>query len=504
MNPITPSLRGDAPTVPLASLLCLVMGGFQLMGHGPAWLLWCSMITLSVVGFWGLARLLFMPQFVTAWSVYGVSVALAYGFGALNTFASGYMDGLSMLTVTYADHSALGRAQGAILLLVAALLYIGHLDRNKLIPLQPFSEADRKAALIVLAVVCAGTLLALATGKLGFQGVQTGEDNTVLVSPLASLMVSALTPVLALTALAFGNQPPSRMRTIALVLGLVLAATLMTQGRRLFLFNTIAVLIALFATRNMRTLLTPRMAVLVLLVIVSAWGASRFFVSMRVAGYSLPPTATIQERVTGAFDVLMNPQMYNLDEVIEENQSTRTFVVGYLAELIEASDATQRTTEGDLLLLNVATSVPTAIWAGKWEVISRVGSDENACHPKLGMPAWDAANSIITEGLCDFRWPGMLIYPLAVVWLMTLANLAVRRAPVVVRTLVCFATVGSLLHVEGVLTGYLVGLRNIAMMAIVTWLLSYLFERYSQLPSVVYARREKAARKALRRERGLS
>lgn len=490
------SAAAHRSVVPFVSALCLSMGIVQLLDHDALWVLWCSMITLTVIGFWGLGRLIFVAEFVTAWSVYGVSLALAYGFGALNTFTSGYIEGLSILNVTYASFSGIGRAQGAVLLLVSALLFIGHIDSHKLIPRQSFNSKDRQAVLLVLAMVLLGTVLALATGQLGFQGVQTGEDNTALVSPLASLMASTITPVLGLTALVFSNQPASRQRTLALAMGLLLILIMMTQGRRPFLFNMITVFIAFFCTRGIRDLITPKAVIILVVGVLCALGMSRFYLATRTASYTLPASATLMDRLEAGVDALQRPQVYDLDEAVRENQSTRTFVVGYLAELIEAIDATDRSTQGDLLMLNVATAVPTSIWPGKWRVIYQVGSDEIACHAKLGLPAWDAANSILTEGLCDFKWPGLLLYPLAMAAMMTLANLAVRRAPLIVRGLVCFATIGGLLHVEGVLTGYIVGLRNIALMAAVTWSLHVFFQFYSQLPLVKYMRQAQANRRA--------
>lgn len=479
---------------PFMAVLALTMGVIQLMGHMYAWPFWCSMVVLTVIGFWGLARLIFVPSFVTAWSVYGVSLALAYGFGTLNTMTSGYVDGSSMYLVNFAGPSSLGRALGIMELIVAALLYIGHVDPIKTIPTEPFTDSERSATLVMLVVVCAGTFTALATGQLGFQGVQNGAGDSALVSPLAALVTSTLTPATALAILAYGTQPNSRARTVVIVLCVLLALTQMTQGRRLLMFNVLTLIMAFFAVRGTKGLFTPKIVVLLALTLALLTGASRFFVSMRIASYSLPTDATLAERIEGAVDVIARPEQSGLNEHLEQNQSTRTFVVGYVGELIEAYDKTGRTTEGDLLILNVATAMPTAIWPGKWRIIYNIGSDETACHAKMGMPTWDAANTVITEGLCDFGWAGMLVYPIAMAGLMTLANLAVRRTNILVRALVGFSTIKSLLGVEGVLTGYIVDLRNTAVLAIGAYVLVHLFNRYQTLPLVVHHRQQKALR----------
>lgn len=484
--------RASNISSPVMSVLAGCMGLVQTISYDQHWLLWPSMVTLTIIGFWGMVRLLFVPSFVTAWSVFGVSLALAYGFGALNTLSSDYVDGSSMYLINFAGRDALGRAEGAILLIVGVLLYIGHKDPYKTIPLQAFTEAERRVSLLIAATICLGTLAALATGQLGFQGVQTGSEDSYLVSPLASLVSSCLTPASGLAILAYGARPNSRARWAVILLCVILAMTQMTQGRRLFAFNALAALMAFFAVRDAKSFFSAKTIIILLIFLAAIAGASRFFVSMRIAGYSLPPDASMSERLTGAWDVLTHPDREGLDEHIDQSQSTRTFIVGYVGELIQAYDKTGRTTSGDLLKLNIAGAVPTAIWPGKWRIIAEIGSDEVACHAKMGMTSWDAANTVVTEGLCDFGWTGMFTYPIAVAGLMTLANLAIRRTSVVIRALVAFATIKSMLGVEGGLISYIVELRNTAILAIAAAVLIGLFNWYMKLPSVSHRRKQKA------------
>jgi len=480
---------------PAMALLALTMGVIQLLGHTYEWLLWGSMVVLTVIGFWGLARLIFVSSFVTAWSVYGVSLALAYGLGTLNTMTSGYVDGSAMFLVNFVGPSALGRAEGIMLLIVSALIYIGHIDRNKLIPTESFTDSERQSTLVVLMLFCIGTFAALGTGQLGYAGVQNGSGNSMQVSPLASLVASCLSAVTALAILAYGSQPPSRARSLVMFLCLLLALTQLTQGRRPMMFNALTILIAFFAVRSVKGFLTPKVILVLLLTVATLAFGSRFYLATRIAGYTLPADATLSERLAGGWDVLTHPEEQGLNQQLEENQSTRTFVVGYVGELIEGYDKTGGTTGGDLLILNVAAALPTAIWPGKWRIIARVGSDEIACHPKMGLPDWDAANTVITEGLCDFGWTGMLLYPIAMVGLIVLGNLAVRRTNILIRTMIAFSSIKTLLGVEGNLTGYIVDLRNMAILAVGTALIVAAFNWYQKQPLVIHHREQKALRK---------
>lgn len=480
--------------VPMMATAALLTGSIQLMGYTYAWPLWLSMVVLTVIGFSGMGILLYAPGQITAWSVYGISIALAYGFGTLNSMTSGYLDGSAMFLINFAGPNALGLALGMMTLIVATMLFASHFDKNKIIPLQSFTDSERSAALVVLVATTAGTFIALATGQLGFGGVQTGSTDTVLVSPLASLITSCLTPVTGMAILAFANQERSRTRWIVIALCLLLAGTQVTQGRRLFLFNLLTLMMAFFAARGIKRFVTPRTIGILVLTLITVWGASRFFVSMRIAGYSLPQDATLGQRLEGAVDVIRNPEANGLDEHIEQNQSTRTFLVGYVGELIQAYERTGRTTGGDLLILNAASAFPTALWPGKWRIMMELGSDEIACHRAMGIPAWDAGNTVITEGLCDFGWTGMLLYPVAVVGLLTLVNFAVRRMSIVIRALVAFATIKSLLGVEGVLTGYLVDLRNTTLLVVGTYLLIQAFSAIQKLPLMQHARKQRLER----------
>lgn len=456
------------------------VGVLNLIGAGQMWLLWLALVTLTVIGFLCLGRLLTIPSFTTPWSVYATSLSLGYGFGALNTMARGYTSGLALLEVTFADIAALGRAEGAVLMLVSALLVIGSLDSNKILPQQRFTRAELNATFMLLLLVAGGAAVAVATGKLGYQGGQGAEDGSAQISPVASLISASLTTVLGCTAFAFGNESRTKRRLFVMALCLVLAATLMIQGRRIFMFGMLVGLIGFFAARGARQFFTLKSLVILFAVGVVIMTTSKFYMAMRVASYTAGPNPTLMERVEGGWDVIRNAEAEGLDERVAENQGTRTFIVGYLAELTHAVE-THAVVGGDILILNLASAVPTMVWPGKWRIISRGGSEENICHPQFGLPMWDAANTTLTAGLCDFGWFGLFSYPILVVALFSLYNRAFRLAPALVRALVAFATVEAFFQVETAMLGYFVSVRNITALALLTWALVWLFQKLGRL-----------------------
>ena len=168
--------------------------------------------------------------------------------------------------------------------------------------------------------------------------------------------------------------------------------------------------------------------------------------------------------------------------------------MGYLAELIEASE-THSVMWGYLLKFNVASSVPTLIWPGKWKILAEAGSEEYSCNPQMGMPFWDGPNSALTTGLCDFWWPGLFAYPVVLVLLYVLVNRVVSSAPMLIRALVCFATIDNLFQVERGLAGYFVGIRNISVMLLMAWALVLLFNWEQTLPWARHRARRQTQKK---------
>jgi len=122
------------------------------------------------------------------------------------------------------------------------------------------------------------------------------------------------------------------------------------------------------------------------------------------------------------------------------------------------------------MVLGVATAVPTTIWPGKWKIMAQ-GAEEAVCHARLGMPAYDAANTLVTSGMCDFAGVGMFGYPILCALMFSLSLFAVRRLDIVTRLVFGFGIVYGLLNAENVLTAFFVVLRNGAVLAFGMFLL---------------------------------
>jgi hypothetical protein len=479
----TPSQENKAYVHALLGVImvCFLIGTLQLLGAGSMGLLWLSVCGLSAVGFLGLGALLTMPTFATPWSINAVSLALGYGFGALNTMLRGYAEGNALLTVTNADIASLGRAEGGVMLVVAALLLIGHLDGNKLTPRVPFSANEQKTTLLVLSIVALGAVFSLATGKLGIQGTLGADEGSGGISAFAALVSGSLAVILACAAFAFANETKPRARQfLVAALCMVLVGTLLIQGRRVFMYGALVGIIGFFAAKGAKKLFTVKSMLILMCMALMVMAASRFYFAMRIAGDNAAPSITLMERLDGAVDVLLHAENEGFNDRLTENEGSRTFIIGYLAELLQMLE-THDALGGDVLILNAATSVPTVIWPGKWAIMARGGSDENLCHPQLGLPLWDAANTSLTAGACDFSWFGLILYPLGVSGLYALFNRLLRGAPTLIKAVACFSTFAGLIQAEITLSSYMVGIRNITVMCSLIWLLLWLVTKHDCL-----------------------
>jgi hypothetical protein len=262
-------------------------------------------------------------------------------------------------------------------------------------------------------------------------------------------------------------KPSTRWFAYALVIGIMLI--LMTQGRRILMYTAVIGMIGYFSGRGFRSMLRPKgLLVLVVGAVVVALGA-KFFFAMRQATYELPKGASLSELIEAGASKMTGDAQEDLDEKLKQNRSTRTFIVGYAAEILFALE-THEPLGGDLMVLGVATAVPTTIWPGKWKIMAQ-GAEEAVCHPRLGMPPYDASNTLVTSGMCDFAGVGMFGYPVLFALMFSLSLFAVRRLDIVTRLVFGFGIVYGLLNAENVLTAFFVVLRNGAVLAFGMFLL---------------------------------
>ncbi len=443
--------------------------------------LWVGTFLASMVGFGGLLAMVMDRSFSTPWSVYAVSLSLGYGFGSFNSLMRGYDHGTSWLAVTFASQASVAMALGGVMLLTAGLLIVGRIDTHKLLPRLEISPLDRKVALILMLLVTFAGVVAFAAGRIGFQGGMGSEEGSARVSALGAVLSASLAGVLGMSGYVFAREQRRGIRWLVIAAAVLIGVMLFIQGRRIFMYGVLVGLIGFLGARGLKGLLTLRTLVGLVVMVACFFGASRAYMAMRISGYTLGPNPTLSERWNGAVDILKNAERTGLMEATAENEATRTFILGYLGELVEKLQ-TRPPMWGELLEFNLASSVPTVIWPGKWRIMAEVGTEEYACNAHLAMPFWDGANSLISAGLCDFLWPGVVLYVGLTLGLFALFNRLLAGMPPVVRLLACFATMENLLQVEGSMTSSFVLIRNISVLLLIAWSVQWLVQWHESRP----------------------
>jgi hypothetical protein len=350
------------------------------------------------------------------------------------------------------------------------------LDGGKLLPNVILDDAEVRTVVFVMALTGVLALIAVATGQLGFQADMKTEEGSNRVSVIGNLLASSMPPMVA-TGLYAAQQMKSRSRLLVYGLAAILMLVLMTQGRRIFMYTAVTVAIGYFSAQGPSAFFRPRNLIILVVGGLSIMMASKMFFAMRQATYDYPLGTPLVELVSAGWGKLTQGDVDSLNDKLDENRATRTFILGYVGELLTGLDG-HEPMGGDIMILGWASSVPTIIWPGKWKIMA-LGSDEAICHPVLGLPSWDAANSLVTAGICDFGWIGFFAYPLLFALIYSLMMLLVKGMNAVVRLMFGFSLIYALLSVEAVIASYLVTVRNLTMVVVFMLLVHWLVSRWT-------------------------
>lgn len=133
---------------------------------------------------------------------------------------------------------------------------------------------------------------------------------------------------------------------------------------------------------------------------------------IRVLSYREPLLLKLNlfELVTYAWSEYISSDSQFLDRVQEKesyNLSTRTFVLNYLAALIQAA-SNKQPLYGQDIFSNVLNALPRFVFSEKSSLLM----NEPLYRYEYGLPNIDSANFLYFSAYGDFSWLGTLIYPL--------------------------------------------------------------------------------------------
>ncbi|MDE2076530.1 MAG: hypothetical protein KGI91_05560 [Burkholderiales bacterium] len=451
-----------------AQVLLLLLAGVSVLLHSVREVYLVNLCLLSLLGGWGLLQITRDASRTTLWDLMWISICLGYGLGSLNTELTWVRQTSDYALLTAASPLYLYRTVGWMSLLCAGLMAASTLDSTPVFSAIRI-EARHHAvwAGLILAVAITASLL-VAKGSIGYHQEMT--DGGVSISPLAALTVSALVPAAALACFLL-PQANGRVKTLLIVGFLLIALIQFYQGRRVFIYTVIVCLMCFSVGRSRSASWSWRQVLTLLVAAAAIMGASKAFFALRMAKWELGSAKDTVALIETGWGILMDAKRSGLNAELESNQRSRTFILGYPAELVQALED-HEPLYGQVVLLDVALNVPSVLWPGKYKVLS-LGAEEAIANPHFGLELLDEANSILTTGLSDLGLAGLFVYPLVLMLSYRLVLAASRRLGSAAYLMVAAALVNAVLNVEAATADYFNVLRSVVLIAglsTVAWL----------------------------------
>ena len=347
-----------------------------------------------------------------------------------------------------------------------------------------YAEAPNARFGIVLSFF-GSALIAAAylTGNLGYEGLKA-DASTQNVSALGAIAYQVTAPLLGVIGFVYGKTNGTLSKLYCLVVGGLVFLSVVPSGRRqivlAFILAGIGYALSGCLGRRSRTQKT----LIAVVMVVFGYFLTSYFFAVRLAVWELGSQATLTEQLGLAYDFITSPALEGrFDSLLYENLRERTFVIGYLSDLIEA---TWRSGPlyGETLLYYIKLSIPSVLDQSKVDILALM-QVENFVHPKLGLPVIDQANTVLTDGVSDFSVAGGLLYLLGILIYLVASAWLVRQFA---RTFTVLFGLLTLVHLalkpELGLSDYFVTFRNLLAVMPIILLLEYLVDEYWQRTSV--------------------
>jgi hypothetical protein len=397
----------------------------------------------------------------------GMNLLLGYAMGAMNTWLTLPRAGLSLSSMMGMDPGILCRGLAAVLFTSAVLIFVGELYEKPVFGRELRLVADDRSTRLVYV----GTFLMLIgflTKQVGVSGVAVGEAGQLSI--FASFIQWFEVPIAAFSVAIAIVTPRSRRKVFTALCALALCLMTVSQGRRALMYAAVEILLMLRLTG-----FRFKGGVIQKLLIVGALAAfvvlgSLSFMLLRIAGYSSRSGAvSIPQRLAlVAVWVKEGKAVSMAVQATQSNVQTRTFVLGFFADILEqSSNRTPMMGRDAVGLAQIA--IPHLLYAEK----NSSFNEEQEVDKQFALTYGDAANSILTNGAADFGIFGVFLYPLLAVWLYVVFFYFIKRfvptGPAVFMTL---TLVLQMLQTETTTTGYLITIRSCIIFSLVLLILN--------------------------------
>lgn len=439
---------------------------------GAETLLIVPVVLGSIVGILGFVALLMDRRALTPGTLLSIALLAGYCLGYSVLMASRQvlpshpMLGWGPLNNPLETPASLLWATAVVFWAAAVCAVVGGLQRPALgHGSDPRFDSRSPTLALVLGLLIVG--VAFATGEAGFTGTISRFGT---VSPLGAIGALIAAPI-ALTALySAATEPRARQRVTLFVIFVLAQAALVPMGRRMFAYSLLLAPAVWFAAQGKDRPAWGKLFRIAVFICVAIWLASSIFYAMREYGYEAAPRQRelgLSEQIVGSLSLLAD-RPADTTGMLGQSIGPRTGALMTYLALYGQRMSWESALHGRLALSAVVLAVPRVALTGKTDIVASAPSSEALTHPAMNVPLFDGSNSLLTEGYADFGLVGALAYPLLILALYSLFLMVVkplmRLRP---RVFIEIALLVSLLSVEQTMAGYLMTLRNLALVAIV-------------------------------------
>lgn len=455
-----------------------------LPDSNPAFFIGALNSTLCAL--WILLNLVRYPQSARFCWIFAFNLLFGYGAGALNTMLRLDRDfGISASQYFHYPLSLLSSALCLVISVSCALMICGGTLERPIFTnsgnMRIHSDNRGVEWMLFFLIIL---LVAYAGGAIGYAGVSHLDGNTTRVSPLA-MLAGMINPIL--LALSGYYCVATKIfslnyRVLFAIIFIISLLLLLPQGRRTFVVSLLPLAMAVILANPSFRKISARSIVWIFLAAGLVWFSVTFFFALRQATFTLGFNASLIDRMDLALTSLDDRSGADLSTKLSDNLRDRTFVLGYVSDLIAANHSHEPLYgEGFFhAVLMVIPSVIANLFFNKDRYLSATGDEEMVLLARLGLPLPDVATTPITTGFGDFHIFGAIAYPLFLALAYSIANRLLSnyfKNNSFLSLFIPFALTRAMFSLEQGIAYYLVALRDlmllVLMIGVTTWIVDH-------------------------------
>ncbi len=411
-----------------------------------------SSLTGSAVGLYTLWEIAIRRGPIRFSHIFCIAHTVGYGIGVVNSWLSIQRGNLTLAAYFHKDPEAVSHAMAAVLLSSGILYLLGELFETPIFGQNFLLPLDNRAALFVF-LGTALVIVGYATGKLDYMGVSAAGGHLGLFGGVLGWLLPTL---FAFTCLCLLEWPKGMMKRLFALLLAAQFLLIVPMGRRsLVYFVLLAVIATRFGSFKPRWSFSRKIVYAAIVVVVVGAGATTFFY-LRFVSYGKHRISLV-ERLSLALELFESGDTAKANQSLKDNLQKRTFVLGYVSDLLDASFRSEPA-NGRNALHEFQLVIPSALWEDKSAFLY---TEESVANMTYGFAYRDEANSLYSAGAIDFGIWGMILYPIIISALFRLMAEILRvNLPEMVATIVILFLMYTALLTEAGLWSRFLAIRD--------------------------------------------